>query len=513
MTPTVSMREALADPNLLGGAIPGDSWAPWRTLLIAAMGEELTDEERDLFTTLTGREREPLELVEEFWGIVGRRGGKTRAAGTLAAYVGALCDHADYLAPGERGVLPILAATASQAKRAFDHAKGILEHSPVLAQEIDGEPTADTIRLRTGVDIEVKPANFRTIRSITAVAAVCDEVAFWMIDGSANPDSEILNALRPALATTGGPLWVISSPHAKRGEVYDTHAKHYGPNGDPLILVAKGPSRAFNSTLKQSVVDRAFAKDAAAASAEFGAEFRGDIESFVSREVVEACVVAGVLERPYDPTRRYWAFVDPSGGGADLMTLAIAHQEGDECVIDVLRGRKTKAPSSPEIVTEDYARLIKAYGLGEATADRYGGTWPLEAFRRHGVSVRFSEQPKSALYQDLLPVLNSRRVALPDMPELVLQLSALERRVARGGRESIDHPPKGHDDLANAVAGVVGLTLRRPSEPTTSVGLMSGLGEGRVAPVESRTRIVVRHITEAEQIAEREAARFTPGMI
>jgi hypothetical protein len=32
---------------------------------------------------------------------------------------------------------------------------------------------------------------------------------------------------------------------------------------------------------------------------------------------------------------------------------------------------------------------------------------------------------------------------------------ALERRTARGGRDSIDHAPGARDDVANAVAGVV----------------------------------------------------------
>ena len=64
MRPTVSMRKALADPRLLGTAFPGDSWRPWRTLLIAAMGEKLTDDERALFKTLTGREHEPLQRVD-----------------------------------------------------------------------------------------------------------------------------------------------------------------------------------------------------------------------------------------------------------------------------------------------------------------------------------------------------------------------------------------------------------------------------------------------------------------
>ncbi len=78
-------------------------------MLIALNGEELTDEERVTFTALTGRESEPGEPVEEFWAVVGRRGGKTRAMSALALYIAALCEHD--LAPGERGLIPILAAS------------------------------------------------------------------------------------------------------------------------------------------------------------------------------------------------------------------------------------------------------------------------------------------------------------------------------------------------------------------------------------------------------------------
>jgi hypothetical protein len=465
------MREALDDPELLGGALPGDSWRPWRVLLIAAMGEPLTDAERVLFGEMTGREREPLELVEEVWAVVGRRGGKTRAAGTLAAYVGALCDHSEYLAPGERGALPILAASLSQAMRAFMHAKAILQHSPILRQQIDGEPTSDTIRLKTGIDIEVKPANFRTVRSITAPAAICDEVAFWMIENSANPDTEILNALRPALATTGGPLMVISSPFAKKGELYETHRDHFGPAGDRLILVAQGPSRLFNSTLKQSVVDRAYQRDPEAAKSEYGGEFRDGVTAYISREAVEACVTRGVLERAPVAGVTYRAFVDPSGAASDSMTLAIGHEEGAHAVVDALRERKP--PFSPEAVVAEYAALLKTYGVSVVKGDRYGGEWPREAFRRHGIAYHLSDQAKSGLYQDMLPVLNSGRAELLDSPTLVKQIAGLQRLVARGGRESIDHPRLQHDDLANAVAGLIGLCIRRLSPPAVVVGAYS----------------------------------------
>ena len=74
--------------------------------------------------------------------------------------------------------------------------------------------------------------------------------------------------------------------------------------------------------------------------------------------------------------------------------------------------------------------------------------------------VQISKLSKSELYLDLLPLLNSGRVELLDHPRLLAQLGALERRTARGGRDTVDHPPASHDDLANAVAGVVVQTAR-----------------------------------------------------
>lgn len=460
MKQLISMREALADPRLLGGAIPGPSWLPWRAVMIASLGEPLTTEERAAFQAVTGREREPMERVEELWGVVGRRGGKTRSAATLGAYISTCCEFTDVLAPGERGVLPILAASTAQASRAFMHIRSVLEHSPALAEMIEGEPTADTIRLTAPVDIVVRPANFRTIRGITAVAAICDEVAFWMIEGSVNPDAEILNALRPALATTEGMLAVISSPYAKRGEVYGAVRQHYGPSGDPRILVAKGPSKAFNSTLPQRVIDRAYERDAAAAASEYGGEFRDDIAAFVTREVVEACIAPGLKVRPPVPGLGYVGFVDPSGGLNDSMTLAIAHREGDRCVLDLVVERKP--PMSPEAVVEDFCGILKAYGVTKVTGDRWGGEFVREPFRKRGIAYDLAEKVRSELYRDLLPALNSGQADLLDLPVLINQLVSLERRVARSGRESIDHPPNGHDDVANAVAGAIALVSEAP---------------------------------------------------
>jgi hypothetical protein len=195
------------------------------------------------------------------------------------------------------------------------------------------------------------------------------------------------------------------------------------------------------------------AEDPACAAAEYLAQFRVDLEAYVRREAVEACVSAGVYERGALREFSYAAFVDPSGGSSDSMTLCIGHYEAkrETVVIDCLR--EVRPPFSPETVVSEFATVLKSYRLIAAAGDRYAGEWPVEQFGKYGIRYEAAAKPKSELYGDLLPLLNSKRVELLDHPKAINQISALERRTARGGKDSIDHPPNGHDDVANAIAG------------------------------------------------------------
>src|SRR6266566_2398414 len=412
MIPRVPLREALSDPNLLGTAIAGDSWRSWRTLLIAAMGEELTADERQIFAKLTGREREPLERVHELAAVVGRRGGKSRAMATLACYLAGLCDHCDALVPGERGVLLCVALDQRVAKIILDYAEASFERSPILKQLVVGR-TADALELTKGITLEVRPASFRKLRGPTYVAVIADELAFWYVDTAyANPDVEILNAVEPGLATTGGPLILASSPHARRGVLWEVFKRHYGAGGDPLILVAHGASRTLNPSLPQRVVDRALEKDRTRATAEYLAQFRTDVEGFVALEIVEGCV-GDYREQLPARGMRYGAFVDPAGGsGPDAMTLAIAHKArpDDRIIIDAVR--EMRPPFSPTVVVDEFAELLKAYDVTKVIGDHYGGEFVKEPFRKHGISYELCKQPKSDLYRDLLPSLNSGQIVL-----------------------------------------------------------------------------------------------------
>jgi hypothetical protein len=310
--PAISITNALLDRNLLGAALGDlDSWATWRVILKAAFAEPLNADELITFKEIAGDREPPTERVAELWVIAGRRGGKSRTAGAVCAYLAAFNTHK--LAPGETATVLSLAASKSQAKATLDYAAGFLSASPMLKQLLDSEPTTEEIRLKGNISIATHSANFRTVRSRTLIGCVFDETAFWRdADTSANPDAEIYTATLPALATTGGLLVGISSPYRRAGLLYRKHESSFGQN-DPNVLVVKASSLRLNPTIDPGAIARAREMDPDAARSEWDAEFRDDIADFISRRVVMACVETGVHERPFDYPNRYIGFCDPSG--------------------------------------------------------------------------------------------------------------------------------------------------------------------------------------------------------
>ena len=316
--PTLDLVEALADPHLFGPWFePRAHWRAWLVFLKTLFGLPMTPAEVETFTRFTGRTMPPTTAAREAWLVVGRRGGKSRIAALIAVFLACFKSYRHILAPGERGVVMVLAADREQARVVFGYIEALLEQVPMLAALI-AHRTKEEITLRNRITIRVHTASFRSVRGYTVVAALLDEVAFWRSEDSANPDIEIVAALRPAMATVPEPLLLgISSPYARRGVLWEAFKTHYGQDADP-VLVWKAPTTAMNPTISEAFVAAELEKDEAAARAEYLAEFRTDIETFFSREIVEACIEPGVHARPPLDGIRYTAFVDPSGGVGGL---------------------------------------------------------------------------------------------------------------------------------------------------------------------------------------------------
>jgi hypothetical protein len=450
--------DAMTSPEWWGSWFGGEDWRPWRVFVAAAFGLPIDDaDDLAFYREHTARPEPPAERAHEAWAIIGRRGGKTRVMAFISMYLGAFVDWSPNLVPGERAEILLLAKDRVQAANAYRYLRAFFTHA-LLAKLITDE-SADTLTLRSRVVIRVATASFRSIRGGTVAAALADELAFWF-DGeaSANPAEEILGALRPAMLTMpGSPLMVASSPYAKRGPLYEAHRRYWGEPGRRLIWHA--PTLAMHPSIVDdpgavSQMSEERADDPAKAAAEYDAVFRDDVANFLDRDKLEALVVRGLSVREPMPGVDYVAFVDAAAGGADSYAAAVGHL-GDDGGIHIDCLLEHPAGSSPDAATAAIVEALRTYRVVAVTGDNFAKLWTQDAFTTRGVAYDRCPAPRSDVYLEAAASYANGRVRLLDHPRSINQLAGLERRVHRGGRDSVGHAPGQHDDLANVICGIV----------------------------------------------------------
>src|SRR5262249_30696213 len=234
---------------------------------------------------------------------------------------------------------------------------------------------------------------------------------------------------------------------------------------------------SMNPIADGDAIAQAYTDDPVVAATEYGALWRSDLEQYVSREVVLAATVPGRVGLPPIARVHYAGFCDPSGGSQDSFTLGVPHAEqrsaSEVVILDYVAERRP--PFSPDDVVREYAETLREYGIRTVQADRYAGQWVVEAFGKHRIHCEQPAEPKSTIYGNVLPLLNSRRGGLLAHARLQAHHRALERRAGGGRGDTIVHPPGAHDDLANAACGALALAVgSRPSlEGPMAVGLAS----------------------------------------
>jgi hypothetical protein len=453
----MNIVETMGDAELFEPWFAGSSWSVWRVALKGAYALPMTKAERNVFRTISGREP-PKEPVRELWCCCGRRAGKDSIASLMAAHTASFFDPCAKLRRGERASVLCLAVDREQAGIVLGYIKSYFAEIPYLKQMVVNETTSG-LELSNSVDIVVATNDYRSVRGRAVALAIFDEVAYWRDDRSTAPDTETYNAIVPGTVTVSGMIIGISTPHKKSGLLYTKWREHYGQSGD--VLVIRAPSLIMNPTLDRKLIDAEIERDPAVGRAEWLAEWREDLSSYLDRALIEAAVDVGVAARPRIPNVTYHAFCDPSGGSSDSMALAIAHREDDNVILDCLVERP--APFNAAAVTAEMAKTLREYGLTECRGDRYGAQWVVQSFAASGITYYHSNRDRSAIYVDAVPLFTSGRARLLDNKRLVGQLAALERRTS-ATREKIDHPRGARDDVANAAAGALVTAADRRNE-------------------------------------------------
>jgi hypothetical protein len=379
----------------------------------------------------------------------------------MSVYLAAFTDHKKYLARGEKAVVLLLACDKAQAGVVMNYVRAFCTECDLIHRTVIKE-SANEIEFNNGAVISVHQNSFRSVRGRTLAAAVLDETAFWRSDTSSLPDRETYNALLPALATTGGMLVGISSPYRRGGLLFDKWQRHYGKDGD--VLVIRAPSKTLNPNLDQAIIDSALENDPSVAATEWLAEWRSDLQSLLDENWIEDAID---YDRPAElPPRegtRYHAFIDPAGGRADEMTLAVAHREGDMAVLDCLRA--IKPPFDTKATVQEFAEIMRSYRTSRCTGDKYAANWVTDSFREAGVYYSSSPRNRSEIYLESVGGFSQGRVVIPNEATLIDQLRGLERRVGRQGKDSVDHGPGAHDDRSNAACGALIATSKQHYGP------------------------------------------------
>jgi len=464
----IGIDEFITDPLLLGAHFIGASWDRWRAVLKAAFALPMSDLDLALFREVAGNRGPPRHRVSSLVCAIGRGGGKDAVATAVGAFVAVTGDFSR-LRVGERAVVLLLATDRDQAAIAFNYLRGYFEQVPLLAGLVE-RISGDTIELRNGASIVVGTNNIRAPRGWTICAALYDECAFWHGADYAAPDVEVDSAVSPGLMRFSGSMKIIiSSVHRKQGLLYDQVAQFFGRDDDDTLVVM-GESLQFNPTLDAAVIERELARDPERAGAEYLSKWRHDLTNFLDRGLVEAAIEKGITVRPPQRGVQYRMFADPSGGRNDSFTAAVGHMEGTLAVIDACWEKR--APFDSDAALDEVADLAHSYRCTTVLGDAYGADLTVAAFRRRGLAfenlrLRGSTSPKlsrSEIYLNSVTIFTAGRARLPDNPRLVHQLISLERRAARSGHDTVDHPSGGFDDVANAVCGCLVMLAGRPNE-------------------------------------------------
>jgi hypothetical protein len=449
----VNIIEAIKRRDIFGHFMRGKKFAAWAVFLKAIYNLEMTSDEDEIYKKCTGRARYSDEF-QECYALVGRRGWKSSVSALIACWEALFSGQAEELTPGENGYIFLIATDRKQAQIVLSYVRAILKN---FEDEIEKDLTWE-IHLRNQVIISIKPATYRASRGFTTLAIVADELCFWRDETSANPAEEVISSILPGLKESGR-LIGLSTPYSRTGYLFELYEENY--KQESPILIWHASTVQMNPGFKQSIITRLMQRrgkeKTIAMRSEFEAEWRADIETFITIEEYQTAVLEGIPQVPAFASHQYRAFVDASGGKSDSFTLAISHEEDDYAALDLVYERR--APFNPEDAVSDIVEILKRYRIKAVTGDRYGGEWVASSFRKKGIVYQESKLDKSSIYEEFQALIAMRRLMLIDNARLQQQCCALERRLRAGGKDVIEHAPGAKDDLINSAAGACVLTF------------------------------------------------------
>lgn len=466
----LTLIDALRDSRLIGDSVSEAQ----ETALRALYGLPLSASQFAIYQRATGRDTYVPREYREAGLYCGRRSGKSsKLAANCAVFEAAFRPHE--LARGERGHVVVIAPTRKQAGVVFDYILSRLEESPTLRRMIDGDPRADEVDLTNGITIAVWPCSFRSIRGISIVCAICDEIAFWRDDlTGANPASEVLRAIRPAMSTfRNAKLIKISSPWAKTGVVWDDWN---GRAAYPEMLVWKLDSATMNPSLDADFLAAEQKRDPESFAREYGAEFYEAASALLPADAVDACVSRGRYELPPQPNVFYTFSLDAAFKSDEFGFAGVHRSPEGRVIVDLVRSWKPSRSRPVQLaeVLGEIVATMRAYHASKIYGDQVAAEPIRQALREQGITFEQCTtlgRRAAAIFATLRSLVISGQIEFPDDSETISQLKKLELLTTGGGGQRVE-ASSGHDDRAICLALAVHQASSQP------------IWDGQIPPIE-----------------------------
>jgi len=110
----------------------------------------------------------------------------------------------------------LISTDQDSARTAFGYVAAILER-PAFRHKVH-RVLADTIILKSGIEIQCAPSTKTAPRGLMVCCAVMDELAYWRLHGAVNSDEEIQLAIRRGqLLIPDAKIGKISTAYAQAG--------------------------------------------------------------------------------------------------------------------------------------------------------------------------------------------------------------------------------------------------------------------------------------------------------
>lgn len=462
------------------------------SILKAIYGLPMLREERLAFLELSeGREPDP-RGYQDVVMVCGVRSGKSYMSAAVATFESVRWGPAleELMPAGSRAKTIIIAQNEKGANEVRDYIEGMLTtlegkgHS--VLKETTGQEKAiigKAIKLCWPVDIVVYPARKASVRGVTGLCFIGDEIAHWeCAEGAYNQDEKIMKAVRTRFATLRmlkPRRLLISSPDAEEGVLW----KEWQKRDTGRSLVVKAPSWLLYPGLNEpdengkKMLDDEQERDPESFMTEYGAEFAvaGGGLAFLTPEIIDRAVVKGIREVPPKSGMDYAARVD-AAFKHDRFSFGVAHTERllDDTSVHMdfskswtpppVRGKKKPRPLDFEKIIEEISLVLRAYGLDRVEGDQFADVPIRNEFAKHGIvyiEVPTTQPGKYDDYKNLRGGLRAGLVRLLEDPEMVKDLKGLIRKETNLGRAQVMAPKRSgcYDDAATVAAGLVGKLL------------------------------------------------------